>query len=133
MLAGRAFGVRITLDDYDQRAPSVTFRDAWDWTLLKFPEMARGSNIDSTGKVSAVVLDVHPMTGLPFLCMRGIREYHEHPQHTGDDWMLYRGAHGVFSVVATIFRTCVQLAQPNVFFFPGNIQVVWEADEKRRR
>ncbi len=25
-----------------------------------------------------------------FVCLRGLREYHEHPQHNGDSWFLYR-------------------------------------------
>lgn len=29
--------------------------------------------------------------GIPFLCMRGVREYHRHPAHTGDAWLLHRG------------------------------------------
>lgn len=32
-----------------------------------------------------------PPDGIPFLCMRGVREYHRHPAHTGDAWFLYRG------------------------------------------
>jgi len=28
---------------------------------------------------------------IPFFCIRGIREYHNHPYHTGDAWLLYRG------------------------------------------
>lgn len=28
---------------------------------------------------------------LPFLCIAGVRAYHEHPAHTGDSWWLYRG------------------------------------------
>jgi hypothetical protein len=28
---------------------------------------------------------------IPFLCMRGVREYHRHPAHTGDAWLLHRG------------------------------------------
>ena len=28
---------------------------------------------------------------LPFLCIRGVREYHRHPAHTGDAWLLHRG------------------------------------------
>ena len=28
---------------------------------------------------------------LPFVCMRGVREYHRHPAHTGDAWLLHRG------------------------------------------
>lgn len=26
----------------------------------------------------------------PFLCIAGVREYHDHPAHSGDDWLLYR-------------------------------------------
>lgn len=29
---------------------------------------------------------------LPFLCVAGVREYHEHPAHTGDAWDLHRSA-----------------------------------------
>jgi Predicted metal binding domain len=28
--------------------------------------------------------------GLPFLCIAGVREYHEHPAHSGDLWELHR-------------------------------------------
>lgn len=28
----------------------------------------------------------HPVTGRPFICMRGAREYHTHPSHVGDPW-----------------------------------------------
>jgi hypothetical protein len=27
---------------------------------------------------------------IPFLCIRGVREYHRHPAHTGDSWLLHR-------------------------------------------
>ncbi len=27
---------------------------------------------------------------IPFMCIRGVREYHQHPAHTGDSWLLYR-------------------------------------------
>ena len=27
---------------------------------------------------------------LPFLCIAGVREYHEHPAHSGDRWELHR-------------------------------------------
>ena len=29
---------------------------------------------------------------VPFLCIAGVREYHEHPAHTGDHWELYRSS-----------------------------------------
>jgi hypothetical protein len=28
---------------------------------------------------------------IPFVCLPGIREYHEHPGHSGDSWLLHRG------------------------------------------
>jgi hypothetical protein len=56
--------------------------------------------------------------------MRGIREYHEHPQHTGDDWMQYRKHVGLFSTLDTIWKTCVLNANPNIILQPpNNIQV----------
>ena len=27
---------------------------------------------------------------IPFLCHPGVREYHEHPAHDGNDWLLHR-------------------------------------------
>jgi hypothetical protein len=29
---------------------------------------------------------------VPFLCVAGVREYHEHPAHSGDSWELHRAA-----------------------------------------
>jgi putative metal binding uncharacterized protein len=29
--------------------------------------------------------------GKPFLCMRGVREYHDHPFHSNDPWLAHRG------------------------------------------
>ena len=126
MLAARAFGVRVGLDDYDQRPPSVTFRDPWSWDPLPFDTMLRANHVDDGGRPFAVLLPDHPITHRPFLCMRGVREYHEHPQHTGDDWMLYRGHMGLFTVLSTIWRTCVENAHPNLVATPAGLQVAWE-------
>jgi hypothetical protein len=30
------------------------------------------------------------LDSIPFLCMRGVREYHRHPAHNGDAWLLHR-------------------------------------------
>jgi hypothetical protein len=46
--------------------------------------------------------------------MRGIREYHEHPQHTGDDWMLYRGKMGVFGLLFNILDACIDRVKPSL-------------------
>lgn len=124
-LAARAFGVRISLDDFDQRAPSVVFCDPFTWQELAYNQLHRGNHLGDNGKAFNVILDGHPISKKPFLCMRGIREYHEHPQHTGDDWMQYRKHVGLFSTIDTIWKTCVLNANPNMIFQPPNITVNW--------
>lgn len=126
-LAARAFGTRISLDDFDQRAPSVVFCDPFTWEDIPYEKLHRGQHIGDNGKAFNVILVNHPLTKKPFLCMRGIREYHEHPQHTGDDWMQYRKHVGLFSTLDTIWRTCVYNANPSLIIQPPNIQVNWAA------
>lgn len=113
-LSARAFGVRIGLDDYDQRAPSVSFKDPWTWEPLSYAGNPRTFNAfynSDTGQVASV-LRPHPTTKEPFLCLQGTREYHEHPQHSGDDWMLYRGKMGVFILLTNILDTCIDPVVP---------------------
>ena len=42
----------------------------------------------------------------PFLCMAGVREYHQHPAHSGDHWELHRpsGAGRLVRLVAVISK-----------------------------
>ena len=79
--------VRLTYENYDLWPPSLTFIDVFKReptsphvrAFLSTPEGPRD-----------VLIDSHPETKQPFLCLPGIREYHSHPQHTGDDWLLHR-------------------------------------------
>jgi hypothetical protein len=32
----------------------------------------------------------HGPEEIPFVCLAGVREYHDHPAHTGDSWEMYR-------------------------------------------
>lgn len=41
---------------------------------------------------------------MPFICLPGVREYHEHPGHTGDSWFLHR-----LSGVGTLYNLVTQL------------------------
>jgi hypothetical protein len=98
-----SFGVRVSLDDFDVRAPSVTFRHPASWDLLAYQQIPQAIHIvDGTG--FNLIHDNHPTTKVPFFCMQGVREYHEHPQHTGDDWMLYRGV-TVLASLTTLIRS----------------------------
>lgn len=131
LLAGRAFGVRFGLDDYDQRAPSVGFCDPWTWEPIPYEVLLRASVIGPGGPMN-VILGGHPSTGKPFLCIRGVREYHEHPQHSGDDWALYRASTGLFTLVQRVWQICVRDVMPNLAVQPHpnkvNIQVNWQAE-----
>jgi hypothetical protein len=48
--------------------------------------------------------------GLPFLCLAGVREFHEHPGHTGQPWELERtsGAGGLVRLVEVIHKYAIE-------------------------
>jgi hypothetical protein len=117
-LAGRAFGIRLDLAGYDQRAPSLTFCDPWSWEPLPITAIPLGLLADDPTKLQQVVLDAHPVTKRPFLCMRGVREYHEHPQHDGDDWALYRGSINVYALLDRLARITLSNVRPQILFVP---------------
>jgi hypothetical protein len=129
-LAARAFKGRFDLTDYDLRAPSLEFRDPWTDALLPYGTMFRAVEFEEQRKAHVVLLDDHPITHKPFLCLRGIREYHEHPQHSGDDWMLYRQTLSLFSIVMSLWRVSVDINHPQLVVQPNGIQVVFNAEEK---
>jgi len=79
--------VRLTYENYDLWAPSLTFIDVFSREPTN-PHV-RAFQGTPTGPRD-VLIDGHPETHRPFLCVPGIREYHSHPQHTGDSWLLYR-------------------------------------------
>jgi hypothetical protein len=129
-LAARAFKARFDLSDYDLRAPSLEFRDPWTDDLLPYSTMFRAFEFEAQRKAHLVLLDDHPTTHRPFLCLRGIREYHEHPQHSGDDWMLYRSEMSLFSVVMSLWRASVDLVRAHVVMRENQLQITWIAEEK---
>jgi hypothetical protein len=130
MLSARAFKARFDLTDYDLRAPSLEFRDPWTDTELKYSEMSLAHQFDEQSGCRLVLLE-HPTTHRPFLCLRGTREYHEHPQHSGDDWLLYRQGFGLFSLVMSLWRVGIDLIHPRLNFSASNVSVQWIAEEKR--
>ena len=78
---------RLTYDNYDLWPPSLTFIDI----LTRGPgrPSVRAFLLTPDGPRD-VLVEGHPDTQLPFICLPGIREYHSHPEHTGDDWHLHR-------------------------------------------
>jgi hypothetical protein len=129
-VAARAFKACFDLTDYDLRAPSVDFRDPWTDTPLDWPNMFRAFEFERERGPHPVLLDKHPMTGKPFLCLRGIREYHEHPQHSGDEWLLYREEMNLFSIIMSMWRVCIDLSHPRMVPTPNGPQVQWFGEGK---
>lgn len=130
VLAARAFKARFDLTDYDLRAPSVEFRDLWTDELLIFNNMFRAHEYQRERQAHNVLLDDHPLTHKPFLCLRGFREYHEHPQHSGDEWLLYRNDQSLFTAVMALWRASIDIAQPMLFMHATGLQINWNAEPK---
>jgi hypothetical protein len=80
-------------------------------TSLSFAEVPILHEATAPHIAQPIVVDNHPVTKRPFLCVKGIREYHEHPQHDGDSWCLYRGLINVYAVLDRVLRALDQ-SQP---------------------
>lgn len=80
--------VRLDYANYDLVPPSLTFID-FSSREPSIPHVGAFVPAES-GSPRNVLVAAHPETQRPFLCLPGIREYHSHPQHSGDDWLLHR-------------------------------------------
>jgi hypothetical protein len=78
---GATFRVKLLCDDWNDLPPSAQFCDS-QGNLLSAIER------DPTGVYNN---SPHPVTRRPFACMKGVREYHTHPSHTGDSWPAIKG------------------------------------------
>ncbi len=79
--------IRLDYSNFDRMPPSLTFIDAL--TRIPVEPLVQAPDIVD-GQLGNALVDAHPNTQRPFLCLPGIREYHLHPQHSGDDWLLHR-------------------------------------------
>jgi hypothetical protein len=129
-LSARAFRARFDLTDFDLRAPSLEFFDHWSNKPLDFNTMFRALEYERDRLAHNVLLDNHPTTHKPFLCLRGVREYHEHPQHSGDEWLIYRADMSLFAIVMSLWRVTIDIVRPALFPQPGGLQVNWDAEPK---
>lgn len=103
-------GVLFDYADYDLRPPSVRLVNPFTREPYKASELPttllRQVTVDApqiiglqlpVGAVGAKMVQQQPLMQsfegldeLPFLCLAGVREYHEHPAHSGDGWELHR-------------------------------------------
>lgn len=94
--AVHCFAVLLNFENYDIEPISVRFVDPFTFELLPTPPTPLfRKNIKADGSVDQpLALTQQDNTGLPFVCIPGIREYHNHPAHSGDAWLLHRNVGG---------------------------------------
>lgn len=81
--------VRIDFTNFDLWPPSVEFIDPMTGEYA--PPVVQALIETDEGPRDLIVHN-HPDTNRPFFCVPGIRQYHDHPQHSGDSWLLHRDA-----------------------------------------
>lgn len=117
-------GVAFDYTNYDAQPPSVRLVNPFTsepYTGAQLPtrlnrmvQMQRGALPGLRADVSLMepqpLMQFHSPEDVPFLCIVGVREYHEHPAHTGDGWELHRasGAGRLVRLLDIIYRYGVQ-------------------------
>lgn len=145
-----AFAVLLDFTNYDLEPPSLTFVDPLTKQPLRAEQlhtllprqvgpaqpaqMVRAPN----GQLVPLqfqqepqnLIQFHPPNNHPFLCLPGVREYHAHPAHTGDAWLLHRGQ-GEGTLGFLIDQLCTYGTEPLAQYNPqvnisfnatGNVQ-----------
>lgn len=100
--------VLLDYTDYDARPPSVRLVDPFTRapyradelpTILKRaveqqaslpPGIALPPGMQGRLVAEQPLMQWHEPDEVPFLCLPGVREYHDHPGHSGDPWELHR-------------------------------------------
>lgn len=114
------FGVLLDFSNYDLWPPSVTlvhpftkepYKRSELPTILKRRVVQEVLVGDQTQKVPTEqpLMQAHNADDVPFLCIPGVREYHEHPGHSGDSWLTHRGG-----AVGTLYFILNQLSKYGV-------------------
>lgn len=129
---GILVAVKFDYTDYDLQPPSAMFVNPFTGERLQTeqlhtqmlrgieqplvpipgaPEIAPGPGVpDQPRLLLHQPLIMAHEGGWPFLCLPGVREYHNHPGHSGDPWELHRpaGAGNLVRLVETICKYAVE-------------------------
>jgi hypothetical protein len=118
--------IQVDFTNFDLWAPSVEFIDPV--TRQYAPPVVQALVEADGGTPQNLIVGGHPDTGRPFLCIPGVRQYHSHPQHTGDPWLLHRPPRGGSLAVIceriwqTMARTLLGV-QVQLVTLPGSLQL----------
>jgi len=83
-----AFAININYSNWDSEPPSVHVIDPFTEDLIN----RKCVNIQflQWNSEKESVQDLLQDDKKPFFCIQGTKEYHHHPAHSGDSWMLHR-------------------------------------------
>jgi Predicted metal binding domain len=89
--AALVFTVKFNFENYDMEPLSVRFIDLFTGNALP-----KEANLFYKTSVPGQLANFcqKDEQQLPFLCLPGVKEYHDHPAHTGDSWLLHRNVGG---------------------------------------
>jgi hypothetical protein len=95
--------VKLHCRDWNEQPPAIQLLNSDAQLLASIPRDPGGVFNPSA----------HPVTGRPFICMRGSREYHTHPSHMNDPWDQLRGksAYDLGGILTQVWRAW-QKAKP---------------------
>jgi hypothetical protein len=116
-----AFGALLDFTNYDLWPASVRIVHPFTRVPYKWSELPPAAALNRAVKIGEQpgpdgtaqevlglqsMMQSHTPDGIPFLCMRGVREYHTHPAHSGDDWLLTRasGEGTLYHLLDTLHR-----------------------------
>jgi hypothetical protein len=121
-----AFGAELDFTNYDLWPPSVRVLNPFTrepYTAQTLPAIVRARLDPVQGPVAdPVVMFQENGEGEAFMCMPGVREYHNHPAHSGDFWLSHRstGAGTLFEILDKLhefgvkpingYRVAIQIA-----------------------
>lgn len=104
---GVMFGAVLDFTNYDLWAPSVRLVDPFTREPYKAGQLPQPARLARAVPVAPppgsedspqdeplfgvqLMMQAYTPDDVPFLCMVGVREYHHHPRHSGDLWLMHR-------------------------------------------
>ena len=84
------FAVRINFVNYDVQPLSVKFVNPLTLDPVAIEQVPTRLLRKLEGSPDPQALLQANLDRIPFFCIPGVREYHDHPYHNGDSWFLYR-------------------------------------------
>ncbi|WP_162428191.1 putative metal-binding protein [Pontibacter pudoricolor] len=84
------FAVRINFVNYDVQPLSVKFVHPLTLEPITIEQVHTNLPRKLVGAPTPQALLQADLNRIPFFCIPGVREYHNHPFHNGDSWFLYR-------------------------------------------